>query len=47
MADGGPSRKSAARVPGAKLDVAVVRHDEAWRGAGGLQCGEACFVWDL
>jgi probable rRNA maturation factor len=34
MADGGPSRKSAARVPGAKLDVAVVRHDEAWRGAG-------------
>ena len=34
MADGGPSRKSAARVSGAKLDVAVVRHDEAWRTVG-------------
>jgi probable rRNA maturation factor len=34
MADGGPSRKSATRAPGAKLDVAVVRHDEAWRAAG-------------
>jgi len=33
MADGGPSRKSAMRETSAKLDVAVVRHDEAWRTA--------------
>jgi probable rRNA maturation factor len=32
MADGGPSRKSAARGSGSRLDVAIVRHDEAWRG---------------
>ncbi|MGH6749882.1 MAG: rRNA maturation RNase YbeY [Methyloceanibacter sp.] len=34
MADGGPSRNSAARGSGSRLDVAVVRHDEAWRTAG-------------
>jgi probable rRNA maturation factor len=34
VADGGPSRKSAARRAGVRLDVAVVRHDEAWRDAG-------------
>jgi probable rRNA maturation factor len=33
MADGGPSRKSAVRNASVRLDVAVVRHDEAWRGA--------------
>jgi probable rRNA maturation factor len=33
MADGGPSRKSAARDASSRLDVAVVRHDETWRGA--------------
>jgi probable rRNA maturation factor len=33
MADGGPSRKSVARGSSSRLDVAIVRHDEAWRGA--------------
>jgi probable rRNA maturation factor len=33
MADGGPSRKSAALDASSRLDVAVVRHDEAWRRA--------------
>lgn len=33
MADGGPSRKSATREASSRLDVAIVRHDEAWRGA--------------
>ncbi len=34
MAEGGPSRKSAAQRSGAKLDVAVVRHDARWRASG-------------
>ena len=34
MADAGPSRKSAARGASSHLDVAVVRHDDAWRAAG-------------
>ena len=33
MADGGPSRNSAVRGSGSRLDVAVVRHAEAWRTA--------------
>jgi probable rRNA maturation factor len=33
MADGGPSRKSVALGSRPHLDVAVVRHDEAWRVA--------------
>ena len=33
MADGGPSRKSATREASSRLHVAIVRHDEAWRGA--------------
>jgi probable rRNA maturation factor len=34
MADGGPSRKNAMREASSRLDVLVVRHDEAWRAAG-------------
>ncbi len=34
MADGGPSRKSAAPRAGSRLEVFVVRHDAAWREAG-------------
>ncbi len=34
MADGSPSRKSAAREVGSRLDVSVVRHDGAWRASG-------------
>jgi probable rRNA maturation factor len=33
MADGGPSRKSAASSSGLKLEVDVVRHAEAWASA--------------
>jgi len=33
MADGGPSRKSVALNASSRLDVAIVRHDEAWRAA--------------
>jgi probable rRNA maturation factor len=33
MADGGPSRNSAVRGSGSRLDVAVVRHAETWRAA--------------
>jgi probable rRNA maturation factor len=33
MADGGPSRKRAAAL-GVRLEVEVVRHDEAWTAAG-------------
>jgi probable rRNA maturation factor len=33
MADGGPSRNSAVRGSGSRLDVAVVRHAETWRTA--------------
>ena len=33
MANGDPSRDSAVRGSGSRLDVAVVRHDEAWRTA--------------
>lgn len=34
MTEGGPSRANAALRPGAKLAVAVVRHDARWRAAG-------------
>jgi probable rRNA maturation factor len=33
MAEGGPSRKSAARTSSRRLEVDVVRHAKAWRGA--------------
>jgi probable rRNA maturation factor len=33
MADGGPSRKSAARHSSRRLEVDIVRHAEAWRDA--------------
>ena len=34
MADGGPSRKNVKPGASSRLDVAVVRHSAAWRGAG-------------
>jgi len=34
MTEGGPSRANAARGSGARLEVAVVRHDGHWRAAG-------------
>jgi probable rRNA maturation factor len=34
MADGGPSRKSAARSSSLRLEIDVVRHGAAWRHAG-------------
>jgi probable rRNA maturation factor len=33
MAEGGPSRKSAVRPSGSRLEVGIVRHAEPWRAA--------------
>ena len=48
MAEGGPRRNSAARASSLKLEVDVVRHAEAWRGAIGdaivKQAARAAFL---